>query len=265
MYCTFTKWTQLAGGTHFYDSSTETAGSIGLRDCQFFSGIFTNNGPAAYITNCLFQRVAVSLGAMSGGYAVSDLFNNNLMVGGTLALQESNSGDGPWSFQNNLFDHTTIPTFALATDNCNSNAYITTNAIFTNFYMLTSVTNPGTQILSNSPAYEVGPLGQNYYPAGFQLINAGSMTAAAAGLFHYTVVTATNTCESNSVVSIGFHYVAVDAYGNPLDTNGDGVPDYLEDSNGNGLVDSGEVAWNVLGDLGLQVWITQPGNNTKIP
>jgi hypothetical protein len=52
----------------------------------------------------------------------------------------------------------------------------------------------------------------------------------------------------------------------PLDSNGDGIPDYLEDANGNGLVDSGEIAWtNVPGDLGLTVVITQPANNSKLP
>jgi hypothetical protein len=154
---------------------------------------------------------------------------------------------------------------ALTTDICSNNAYVTNNGSFTNYSTLTHPTNTTDQVLLASPIYEVGPLGQNYYTNSSSLTNAGSMSAAAAGLFHYTVLAAANTAEGTNTVSIGFHYVAVDAYGNPLDTNGDGVPDYLEDSNGNGVVDSGEVAWNVLGDLGLQVWITQPGNNTKIP
>jgi hypothetical protein len=59
--------------------------------------------------------------------------------------------------------------------------------------------------------------------------------------------------------------VAVGANGLPLDSNGDGIPDYLEDVNGNGVVDSGEINWQVGGDLGLQVWITQPQNNSVIP
>jgi hypothetical protein len=71
--------------------------------------------------------------------------------------------------------------------------------------------------------------------------------------------------ETNSTVSIGFHYVATDASGNPLDSNGDGIPDYLSDANGNGVVDSGEIGWNIVGDLGLKVLITQPRNNSIIP
>ena len=40
--------------------------------------------------------------------------------------------------------------------------------------------------------------------------------------------------------SLGYHYVALgNANGLPLDSNGDGIPDYLEDSNGNGKYDVG--------------------------
>ena len=37
------------------------------------------------------------------------------------------------------------------------------------------------------------------------------------------------------------------------------------DSNGNGVVDSGEIGWNITGDLGLQVIITRPRNGAVIP
>jgi hypothetical protein len=35
-------------------------------------------------------------------------------------------------------------------------------------------------------------------------------------------------------------YIATDALGNPLDTDGDSIPDYIEDSNGNGIYDTGD-------------------------
>jgi hypothetical protein len=49
--------------------------------------------------------------------------------------------------------------------------------------------------------------------------------------------------ETNSVVDIGYHYVAVDAYAMPLDADGDNIPDYLEDANGNGVLNTGERDW----------------------
>jgi hypothetical protein len=92
----------------------------------------------------------------------------------------------------------------------------------------------------------------------------GSTTADQLGLYQYTTQT-NQVKETNSTVDIGYHYVAVDSSGNPIDTNGDGVPDYLEDANGNGLVDSGEIDWMLPGDLGLTVIITRPSNNSSVP
>jgi hypothetical protein len=50
-----------------------------------------------------------------------------------------------------------------------------------------------------------------------------------------------------------------------MDTDGDGVPDYLEDRNGNGTVDSGETDWQNAGDWGLSVFITKPRPGTTLP
>jgi hypothetical protein len=71
--------------------------------------------------------------------------------------------------------------------------------------------------------------------------------------------------ETNSVVDIGYHYVALNTNGLPLDTDGDGFPDYLEDANGNGVVDSGETDWQSASDLGLKVLITRPRAGGIIP
>jgi hypothetical protein len=62
-------------------------------------------------------------------------------------------------------------------------------------------------------------------------------------------------------VDIGPHYVALNTSGNPQDTDSDGLPDYFEDWNGNGSVDSGETDWQDSGDFGLRVYITRPRNS----
>jgi hypothetical protein len=48
-------------------------------------------------------------------------------------------------------------------------------------------------------------------------------------------------------------------------TGGTGLPDYLLDLNGNGLVDSGEIDWRSLADPGLSVIITEPKPNSILP
>jgi hypothetical protein len=45
------------------------------------------------------------------------------------------------------------------------------------------------------------------------------------------------------MVDIGYHYVACNAAGQPIDTDGDGLPDYLEDVNGNGNGEDDPTSW----------------------
>jgi hypothetical protein len=92
----------------------------------------------------------------------------------------------------------------------------------------------GTHDVTNlvSYAWQSSWLGNFYEPTNSPLIDHGSTTADQFGLYHFTTQT-NQVKETNSVVDIGYHYVALDTYGNPIDTDGDGVPDYLEDSNGN--------------------------------
>jgi hypothetical protein len=114
-----------------------------------------------------------------------------------------------------------------------------------------------------------GPLGTHYYPASGTnlnaLINQGSRNATNAGLFHFTTLAAAGSRETNSIVDIGFHYAATDANGNPVDSDSDGTPDYLEDSDGDGALDSGETSVGSASDFGLRVFITEPKGSSNIP
>src|SRR5438132_11500163 len=99
----------------------------------------------------------------------------------------------------------------------------------------------------------VGWLGNYYLPTNSIFIDKGSVTnAGLAGLYHFT--TTTNQVKDGATrLDIGFHVVAV-TNGVPIDTDGDGIPDYQEDINGNGALDSGETDWRSAGDSGLKVW-----------
>jgi len=249
----FTVWSVLAGDTHLVTDSSSGLAGLTIQNCQFYSGIVYTGEPATRVINSLFRRVAVEFVDDAGAEPVSCY--NNLFTGGS--VDNVQVGSEVWTFTDNLFDAASV-TPPLIGDMCNYNAYTSTNSM---------TTPPGANdvILTNRPAYQTGTLGQYYYPTTLtNLIHEGSRLASAAGLYHYTVTT-NNVIESNSVVSIGFHYVATDANGNPLDSNGDGISDYIEDANGDGLVSSGEIGWNLTNDLGLTVIITQPMNNSKIP
>jgi hypothetical protein len=162
--------------------------------------------------------------------------------------------------KNNLFDGTSVPDYITGLANSYDGGY---NAYLTNCDQLQPVYTNDI-VLASPLLYQSGPLGNWYQPTNSPLINKGSATADLLGLYHYTTTT-NEVKEGNSIVDIGLHYVAVDANGNPIDTNGDGIPDYLSDPNGNGLVDSGEIGWNIPDDLGLKVLITRPRNNSIIP
>jgi hypothetical protein len=93
-------------------------------------------------------------------------------------------------------------------------------------------------------------LGWFYEPTNSVLINTGYLTADQWRLYHFTTQT-NQVKETNSVVDIGYHYVAVNTNGNAIDSNGNGTPDYLEDTTGSGQ--------------GLTVTLISPANSASYP
>ena len=85
-----------------------------------------------------------------------------------------------------------------------------------------------------------GPLGSYYQPTNSPLIDKGSTWATNLGLYHFTTTT-NQVKEAGTKVDIGFHLVALGTNGLPVSTSGDGLGDYLKDSNGNGVYDSADM------------------------
>jgi hypothetical protein len=255
--CRFTDFSLLAQDANFlYDpGSTANTGTIDFQDCQFHGGKITVGDSTVNLTNCLLERVKAQLYSTDGNVPT---IRNNLFYGGTFDFYPSVTNA---LVKDNVFDQTSIPT-SLAGYGYNGGF----NAFLTNCDRMLPTNS--TDLLLTNITFQAGPLSYYYYPTNTPLtplIDGDTLTTAAqVGLFHYTTTT-NEVKEANSPLDIGFHLVALGANGLPVDTTGCGTPDYLRDANGNGLVDSGELSWTNAADLGLNVIITRPANNSIIP
>ena len=97
----------------------------------------------------------------------------------------------------------------------------------------------GHELVLNYPLYYTnGPFGSYYLDTVTPLWRAGSRTAAEAELSQYTTFVNQFKDASNQPVNIGLHYVATTnsqlstINSQPLDSDGDGVPDYVEAEHG---------------------------------
>lgn len=231
----FTGWSLPSGtGEHFYDDTGNSTVSA-FSHSQFGGGKFNVYPGSVGLTNCLWQRVYVYLKDMDGDPQWS-LFNN-LFYGGWL---EYRATENPVLLAyDNLFDKTKITKGTSSQTFANNyNGYITgQNRLTPN--------GANDVILTSAPTYSTSTLGRWYLDSTTPtLLDVGSRTAPNATLYHFTQTT-DQTKETTSQVDIGFHYVAADGNGSPVDTDGDGLADYYEDTNGNGSYAAGDLAdWN---------------------
>jgi hypothetical protein len=258
----FTEFSRLASSAAGYDLMVYDANwafsQLTVQDCVFGGGVSllapVQDGSQISFHNNLFERSRIEFAAY--GLTNTPLsFRNNLLRGGSLALFTSVAP--AMAVRDNAFDGTSINDISDPPLDHAYNAYLNASG------WLHPTNATGDVVLTNFN-YASGPLG-SYYQSSTNLLHAGSRTAAQAGLYHHTVL-ANQVKAATNTVSIGYHYVAVDpATGLPVDTDGDGIPDYLEDRNGNGTVDSGETHWQSATDLGLRVRITEPKPHANLP
>ena len=262
----FTTWSHIsANGSYFRDNWDY--GVVNIANSEFWCGGIALYAPSIYFTNCIFNRTY----ALIYGDRDSDnvTYLNSTFYNGMLFLKRySYRSTSFWQVENCTFDGTMLITydqFNAATNFTlmDYNSYSLTNNSWTTYpfsWYGASNTNrlevvgPHDLMLTNGYNWQSSWLGNFYLPSNSRLINAGYTNANLLGLYHFTTQT-NQTKEANSVADIGHHYVATDVYGNILDSNGNGTPDYIEDANGNGLVDNGETAW-----MPPPVILIQPAN-----
>src|ERR1700728_881606 len=230
-----------------------------LRDCEVYgSGALwqmSENytpGPFVGLTNNVFYRVPFAINSGATITSFNNLFygtTNANVTNTTVSIQYLSGYPSPNTNENNVFDGVTV---ALDGSNYNQNAYLH-GAVNTN-----STTN--STDLFTSLFWDEGPLGNYYQGTASPLLNNGSTNASSLGLYHYTVSPNSDEVEGSNTVSRGYHYVGVGADGLPLDSNNDGLPDYLQDTNGSGTNDAAN-PWNE----NTAPWIgTQPLNQYAV-
>jgi hypothetical protein len=232
----FTKHYSLSFDPSAYRENTALI-KVNANNSEFYTGPVGAYWAYLNITNCLFDRSQLNV---VGGNAAQAAIRNTSFHGGSVSFTKGSAW--PVWFEECGFDGTALAVGGSVTDStnvtyCDFNAYLssTTNHLPVMGAHSISITNFN---------WQTSFLG-SFYPNCPQLTDAGSQSAANYGLYHFTTSTS-QTIEANTIVDIGYHYVATDANGNPLDTNGDGIPDYLEDANGNGLFDAGDLGeWQI--------------------
>jgi hypothetical protein len=240
------------------ESGHGTLSSIILRDSQLLGGNAywswgVSNQFMAW-TNLLIEKTICSI------YPYTPLtfhVQNATFKAGHLGLDLA--AGSVTSIKDCIFDYTTFGQYGSGTLTNNYNGYLT------NASRLSPNGANDVVLATNTMNFQTGTLGSYYLPTNSPFVDAGSVTNAGfVGLWHYTTQT-NQTKDAGTRLDLGFHYVAVDANGQPIDTDGDGFPDYLEDANGDGDVDSGETNHGDASDGGLKVLITRPRDGSVIP
>ena len=251
---TFSKWSGLAAdGNDFRDNWNY--GTASFQNSEFYGNTISAYDQSSLIfTNCLFFRMGTYYYAYGQPIAQNITYLNCSFFNGFISMNRYNGQPTTvWTIKNTAFDGTGFST----TDNLNGNTNYTQfdyNAFNTNNLNGLSYSYPytpvPTNLLENIGPHDLTISGYNwqsswfggfYLPTNSSLVNAGSATANQFGFYYFTTQT-NQVPETNSVVDIGYHYVATDSNGNPLATFNDGIPDYLDDTDGNGLPDWWEIA-----------------------
>ncbi|MFO1511522.1 MAG: hypothetical protein U1F83_01180 [Verrucomicrobiota bacterium] len=242
----FNAW---ASGTQFRFTDLSLSGSAGfspsasasfsVTDCSLHGVKFvysSGNGGTLRFANNIIERCYLQF-LYCGGPYWGEFYNNLFLSSANFGIGQACGSFGQnFTIKNNLFLDSSFTYGAGTPPQISNNGFFNTPS---------QGANPVT--ISAPLDFAPGALGPYYYPTTgghlSLLIDAGAGTPAQGGLYHYTVKTSPNSREGFDRVQtmdIGFHYVATDASGNPMDTDADGLADYFEDTNGNGGYGTGD-------------------------
>jgi len=227
-----------------------------------------NAVPAATFINNLFERSTVDLfnGYLTSGATyqnpVTVTVYNALFWRSTVTLTYNDlsaSSHPAWTLRDNVFDGGTV---ALTGDGSYSMYVSLSYDGFFNTTGSSQLRGMGdvtiTALTYGSPPAATGwRWYQNARTPTLHDVDIGR-TGAAGGLYHYTTK-ASEGKETTSAMDLGFHYVVLNGSNLPVDTDGDGIPDYLDgDSDGDGILDYQDGDPNNTGIGVLSITIDSP-------
>lgn len=207
--------------------------------------------------NSIFQRTDVEienvLPCRTGTVEEQFVAANNLFYRCAVLLTPRTGNS--WTFQDNIFDGVSFVGYDSNGNPFQGNGPVAVNdhnAYIGMSMYLTPENYPATDPKPSSLTYSSGSMGRFYLPStATTLIDHGSRGAAAAGLYHFTTQT-TNAKETTSQVDIGPHYLAL-VGSQAADSNGDGVPDFIADRDGDGTEDLDEIPWQSANNSAVAV------------
>jgi hypothetical protein len=230
-----------------YHYFAQNKDAVKFQNCTFRRGYFADfqsyDGGTLALNNNLFEGVELHSiqvwnyeGIITSARTTATFFNNTFERGKFLLVPAADDNTpADFTIKDNLFDGTTFQSESRLTHGYNCYNRTLGGRI--------GSLQTGDVESENSALFAAGPFG-NYYQTGNSL-NNGSRLASEAGMYHYTTKV-DQTKKGNGSVGIGMHYVAA-AAGAPLDTDTDGIPDYVENWHGDGDYPShtnDETNWN---------------------
>jgi len=229
--------------------------SLGLPNIQIDLTQYYGSGVVDWKNN-LFENANINLNPATWWYNGVVNFDesltarNNLFKGANwMALEPVPASAGNWTFTDNLFDGIDFQTDPAAPLDFDYNGYYPLPASQTLYntlaYELSLTAGDTTALFSSTNdlgglhevtldyalPYVSGAFGKYYLSTVTPLWQSGSRTAADAGLTQYTTFINQGKDSASQPVNIGLHYVAA-TNALPLDSDGDGIPDFVEVENG---------------------------------
>jgi concanavalin A-like lectin/glucanase superfamily protein len=193
-----------AEGNFLRDAGDGTLQVVRATDSEFYLG-----GIGGYLmdlgfTNCLFVRSRIGT---TCDCSPSIAMRNCTMWNGILFAEHWGGATWPVWIVNCAFDNTDLSDMDDYSGGNTNITYCDFNAFVTNAYRL-PVLGAHDVIVAPGFNWQSSWLGNYYLPAGSPLIDAGNTTADQVGLYHFTTQVS-QVPETNSIVDIGYHYVAV--------------------------------------------------------